>query len=213
MLQNVFEGDVLDAKALKTFLSRGTDVIIWGVSGFQVGVRLGEEQKWTPESAIMNDPYFCEESAKRLCEVLRTANSDGNALRPRLIAMGTIGINANYNHLGADSVNGFKPYAWFKGLKDGSAHEPRSAYDDKYAMERVFKSNERLFRAPVVLRPAFLVDDPPDKSESIVGQAWNYLLNLTVSREKVGRWLYDSGIKNPLPSTGHVQIKTISKGV
>lgn len=217
-MNNVVQGIATDPNKVRQVLRAGINVIIFGVGGFQVGVKLGEENSWTaaPEQqrGFIEDPHVCENSAKVLCEVLAT--SFGFHPEPRLVAIGNIGFEVSNNFFGGGkAIRQFKPYAWFTGYHDRrkAGNSPiDNAYADKAAMEATFRENEVLFNSCLFLRPAFLVDDPSDSVPPLVGlvSRQNPVLKPTVSREVVGRWLYDNCIRNPL--LAGIRIRTISRG-
>lgn len=129
----------------------------------------------------IDDPDVCKKGMKTLLEALKNLREEGKVGRPLLSVISTTGISKH----GRDVPLAFIPL-YHVLLK--------APHEDKKVMEAaVFASGERF----VVIRPSLLVDGEQPEKPVRVGvedpeSGWEKTeIGYTISREDVGRWIWE----------------------
>lgn len=178
------QGNAHDAVAVAEVLVRPSDpTTLVDAVNFSIGGVVNA-------NLTMSDPDVCKKGITTLLEALDTLRANGLVGRPLIAVVSTTGISQH----GRDVPLLFAPL-YHVGLKVPHA-------DKKVAEEIMYRSAERF----VLVRPSLLQDgEKPERKIRIHVESEQGVehkeVGYFISREDVGRWMFENLLKDPLPKS------------
>lgn len=154
------------------------DIIVCGIGGKLLFTN--------PLSPTLDNPTICQDTMRTIITAVDEINSSSNSgnteqRKPLLIALSTTGISDIQRDLPIAMI---PMYHWML----------RVPHEDKRVMEKVIVDNDKnVLGGYVIVRPSLLTDGASvgDLSKIRVGVETSPAVGYTISREDVGRWVFE----------------------
>ncbi|KAL2869027.1 NAD(P)-dependent oxidoreductase [Aspergillus lucknowensis] len=182
---SITPGTATDLAAVKQALildSRPVDLIVSGIGGKLIFK--------SPLHPTLDNPTICQDAVGTILAAVRALEIADDAKRPQLIALSTTGISDVKRDLPIAMI---PMYHWMLGVP----------HDDKKVMESLIledagrkQGTEKALGGYVIVRPSLLTGGEALGVEKIrVGVEKDPAVGYTISREDVGRWVFEVLVK------------------